>query len=125
MKRFLIWFFTILGLIALSVVVFLVGPLIGLDLVWQIVIVAAIWLTAFLVWFIGWLIRRRKARKLEEELAGPSDDTPILRDKMKDAMETLKRTSRRGGSAYLYDLPWYIIIGPPGRARRPRWSSPS
>ena len=117
MKRFLIWFFTILGLIALTVLVLLVGPMIGLGLVWQIVIVAAFWLVAFLVWFIRWMIRRSQAKKLEEEVAAAADDTPVLREKMEDALETLKQSSKRGGSAFLYDLPWYIIIGPPGSGK--------
>lgn len=117
MKRFLIWFFTILGLIALSVLVVLVGPLIGLGLIWQIVIIAAIWLVAFIIWLVRWLMRRSQAKKLEEEVTTATDDTPLLRDKMNDALATLKQTSKRGGSAYLYDLPWYIIIGPPGSGK--------
>ncbi len=117
MKRFLIWFFTILGLIALSVVTWFVGPMIGLSLTWIIVIIATIWFIAFMVWLIRWMIRRRQARKLEEEVAGAADDTPVLREKMQDAMETLKRTTGRKGSAGLYELPWYIMIGPPGSGK--------
>ncbi len=32
-------------------------------------------------------------------------------------MSTLKKSSKRGGMAYLYDLPWYVIIGPPGSGK--------
>ncbi len=34
---------------------------------------------------------------------------------MTEALETLKRSS--GKRNYLYDLPWYIIIGPPGAGK--------
>ena len=35
---------------------------------------------------------------------------------MEDALATLKRTGRSSASA-LYDLPWYLIIGPPGAGK--------
>ena len=63
-------------------------------------------------------MRRSQAKKLEEEVTTATDDTPILRDKMNDALATLKTNVKaRWQSAYLYDLPWYIIIGPPGSGK--------
>ena len=110
--------FTILGLIALSVLVWLVGPLIGLDdLMIQLLIIGGLWLFAGLIWLIRILRRKKQSKSLEENVIGASDETPILREKMQDAMSTLKRSSSRGGTAYLYDLPWYIIIGPPGSGK--------
>ena len=110
--------FTIIGLIALSVLVWLVGPLIGLDdLLIQFLIIGSFWLIAGLVWLFRFLRRRKKSAALEENIVGTSDETPILREKMQDAMATLKRTSSRGGTAFMYDLPWYIIIGPPGSGK--------
>ena len=35
---------------------------------------------------------------------------------MEDALATLKRTSKSGADV-LYDLPWYLIIGPPGSGK--------
>ena len=35
---------------------------------------------------------------------------------MEDALETLRRTGKSGANA-LYDLPWYLIIGPPGAGK--------
>ncbi|MEL6997506.1 MAG: type VI secretion system membrane subunit TssM [Pseudomonadota bacterium] len=110
--------FTLLGLIALSALVWLVGPLIGLDdLLYQLLIIGSFWLIAGLVWLVRILRRRKQSKALEENIVGVPDETPILREKMQDAMSTLKRSSSRGGSAYLYDLPWYIIIGPPGSGK--------
>ena len=118
MRGFWIWFFTILGLVAASVLVWALGTFLGLlSLLWQIVIISCIWLIALIVWIIRITLRRRRERQIEEEMAGATDDTPELRDKMKDAMEVLKSASKRGGSAYLYDLPWYMIIGPSGAGK--------
>ena len=57
--------FTILGLIALSVIVWLVPPLIGLDdMLIQLSIIGGMWLLAGLIWLIRVLRRRSKNKKL-------------------------------------------------------------
>ncbi|HET7410832.1 MAG TPA: type VI secretion system membrane subunit TssM, partial [Paracoccaceae bacterium] len=117
--------FTVLGLLALSLVIWLIGPLAGYGTVYpldgivtRIVIIAVIWLVAGAIWGIRVMRRRKRAKRLEAQITAPAeDDTPILREKMQDAMATLKKTSNRGGTAYLYDLPWYVIIGPPGSGK--------
>ena len=111
--------FTVLGLIALSVLIWFVVPFTGLDdaLILGLMI-GAVWLIAAIVWLIRYLRRKKAAEGLEEGIAtGTEDDTAILKDKLDDALSTLKRTSKRGGSAYLYDLPWYMLIGPPGSGK--------
>jgi type VI secretion system protein ImpL len=63
--------------------------------------------------------KRKNTTKIAEEIAGqnePVDDQPILKERMKDALATLKTTSG-GKSGYLYELPWYVIIGPPGSGK--------
>ena len=117
--------FTVLGLVALSLLVWFVGPLAGYGTVYPLegvvtrsVIIAVIWLIAAAVWGVREMRRRKRAKEIEQSITQTAaDDTPILRDKMQDAMSTLKKTSKRGGTAYLYDLPWYIIIGPPGSGK--------
>lgn len=116
---------TVLGLVALSLIVWFVGPLLGYGTVWplagivtRIVIIALIWLIAGAIWGFRAMRRRKRAKELEEQIAAPAeDDTPVLREKMQDAMATLRKSSGRGGNAYLYDLPWYVIIGPPGSGK--------
>ena len=49
------------------------------------------------------------------EAAQEDSDAPVLKEKMEDALRTL-RDSKSGGAA-LYDLPWYLIIGPPGAGK--------
>ena len=65
-----------------------------------------------------WLRRRKAAKALEAALAeseGKQGDGKVLGERMTEALETLKRSS--GKRNYLYDLPWYIIIGPPGAGK--------
>src|SRR4029078_8292541 len=47
----------------------------------------------------------------------PVTDETVLKERMKDALATLK-TASGNKSGYLYDLPWYVIIGPPGAGKR-------
>ena len=59
--------------------------------------------------------RRLAAKALEETLIEtPVGDGAVLADRMRDALGKLKKN---GGATYLYDLPWYIIIGPPGAGK--------
>jgi type VI secretion system protein ImpL len=63
--------------------------------------------------------RRKKSEKAlaagVSEAAKESDEL-ALKDKMKDALATLKSASG-GKKDYLYDLPWYLLIGPPGSGK--------
>lgn len=47
---------------------------------------------------------------------GHSADAAQLRQRFEEAIEALKK-SRKKGAASLYDLPWYVIIGPPGAGK--------
>jgi type VI secretion system protein ImpL len=59
--------------------------------------------------------RRLAASDIEESLIEtPVGDGAVLADRMQEALAKLKKS---GGSTYLYDLPWYVIIGPPGAGK--------
>ncbi|MBN9064302.1 MAG: hypothetical protein BGP06_13695 [Rhizobiales bacterium 65-9] len=73
--------------------------------------------------YLGYDLYRRS--KQEKELAagmasagegGPDHDGQVLQEKMNDALSTLRKASGAKGD-FLYDLPWYIIIGPPGAGK--------
>src|SRR5688500_7982615 len=110
------------GLGSISALVYLAGPMIAfgdyrpLDnyVVRQIVIVLLIAGVASFGGFKFWR-RKKSAKELAEGVADAKEesDADVLKDKMKDALATLK-TASGGKSSYLYDLPWYVIIGPPG-----------
>ncbi len=47
------------------------------------------------------------------------EELQVLKKRMQDALEVLKKTrlGGRSGRQFLYQLPWYIIIGPPGSGK--------
>lgn len=88
-----------------------------------------LWVRLLLVLFIiltigGWTayrIYKRIAanRALEQEILQPKaseEDLQIMSERMKDALKTLK-TASGNTRTYLYDLPWYLMIGPPGAGK--------
>jgi type VI secretion system protein ImpL len=115
-----------IGLGSLSAIVYFAGPLIAIGswhplenaIVRQIAIVLLVALAAGISGFS--LFRRRKAAKqIADGISGTEqtvNDEPVLKERMKDALATLK-TASNNKSGYLYDLPWYVIIGPPGAGK--------
>jgi type VI secretion system protein ImpL len=115
-----------IGLSSIAALIFLAGPmvsiggyhpletLIGREI--AILVVGAIFASA-----TTFHLQRRKkaAAKIAEGIAAsdkPTDDTDVLRDKMKDALAILK-TASHGKGNFMYDLPWYVLIGPPGSGK--------
>lgn len=117
---------SILGVIAFSVLVWFAGPLIFIadvqpfESVWlRLTLIAIAVLLTLGVILFKVLRRRRAERALEAGIAqanAAETDAPVLADKMRDALATLKGSSKARGN-YLYDLPWYLIIGPPGAGK--------
>jgi type VI secretion system protein ImpL len=123
------WFWialSIIGAITFSVLVWFAGPIISIgdsqpfDSFWlRFAIILVVWI--IVVGSIAYKVikRRRAAAALEKaltETATDETDAPILAEKMQDALATLKRSSKSSAS-FLYDLPWYLIIGPPGAGK--------
>ena len=117
---------SVVGAITFSALVWFAGPIISVgdsqpfDGFWlRFVIILVVWI--IVVASISYTIirRRRAAAALEKALTEPvadETDAPVLAEKMQDALATLKKSSKSSAS-YLYDLPWYLIIGPPGAGK--------
>src|SRR6478609_8617905 len=114
------------GLGSLSAVVYLAGPLIAFgdwhplenSTVRKIIILLLVTAAAGFSGF-GLFQRRKAANKIADGISAsdqPVSDEPVLKERMKDALATLK-TASGNKSGYLYDLPWYVIIGPPGAGK--------
>ena len=113
-----------LGLLTLVCVIYFVGPTMGIDgwyplasLQARLTAIGAVLGVAFgalLIW--AWR-RRRAAKSLEKGIIAPmSDDSEVLTDRLKDALTTLKKAQGTSGD-YLYSIPWYLVIGPPGAGK--------
>jgi type VI secretion system protein ImpL len=114
------------GLSSLSALVYMAGPFVDIGgwrplenyIVRDIVIVVLVAAAAGVGGVVLWL-RRKKSADIEKGIAepqGPDSDAEILTERMKDALTTLK-SAGKGKRDYLYDLPWYILIGPPGAGK--------
>lgn len=124
MKRWLKPALVLLGFIAWVVLVWAAGPLIGVggvrpfDPLWVRILLTALVALVIAVWGgLALLRRRRAARAMEAALTAdaPTGDGTVLAEKMQAALATLKKSSR--SKTFLYDLPWYVIIGPPGSGK--------
>jgi len=114
------------GISSLASLVYLAGPLVAFGgyhplqsyIVREIVIVL---LVAAVASFASFKLyqRRKSAKALAEGVSAAEkkeSDEVVLKDKMKDALATL-RTASGNKKDYLYDLPWYVLIGPPGSGK--------
>ncbi|MFQ6551440.1 type VI secretion system membrane subunit TssM [Aestuariibius insulae] len=112
--------FIILGLICIGIAVWFGGPMTGwgpLSTPWiQLTILGVIYGVLLIVFLVRLRRRRRRAAELEEAIVPQvvEGDAKVLSEKMTGALATLKKS---GGASYLYDLPWYVIIGPPGAGK--------
>ena len=151
-RRIASWLFNrytlaLLGLVALSLLIWFVGPLIFIQPYQPLgspVVRLWIIISLFVLWFLSLLLRWWRAHRMNERLmtglarltsprdsenapAAPgSEEVAELESRFKDALNTLSKTrfgQTEGGlfgrwsKRYIYQLPWYLIIGSPGSGK--------
>jgi type VI secretion system protein ImpL len=122
---------SVLGLAALAAFLFLGADTLQIGLVYAGLALAVVLLVWLIVWIVRKLLARRAARGIEQAIDDPGDtkkrglpfgnkaETDAIHTRMREAVKTIK-TSRLGqatGSAALYELPWYIVIGNPAAGK--------
>jgi|WetSurSiteA1Bulk_404760.scaffolds.fasta_scaffold00107_14 type VI secretion system protein ImpL len=131
------WVIQLLGIIALSLLIWFFGSLIAIaghvplesDIVRLLVILAIV-----VLWGLNNLRIQVKANRanaqMTQDLVAPADaeanhltreadaEISTIANNFDAALQTLKKGAKNAqGKNYLYDLPWYIIIGPPGSGK--------
>ncbi|HWK66921.1 MAG TPA: type VI secretion system membrane subunit TssM [Rhizobiaceae bacterium] len=123
MTSWLIRIFAILAAAGFAAAVWFGGPLIAigdwrpLQTGWARVIVAVPPLIIVAGFYILRYLTTAKRQGILAAgiVAGSDDESRMLQSRMADAIAVLKRAS--GRKNFLYELPWYIIIGPPGAGK--------
>ena len=127
------WFVTLLGAVLLSLLIWFAGDLVTVagrtPLAPETTRLVAILVVA-LLWGVSNLWSQARARKrndaLVRELAPATSAAPgsaevaELEKRFANAVDQLRKRrieGRQGGRAWLYDLPWYVMIGPPGSGK--------
>ncbi len=138
LRRFLfplfrsIYFILTLVAVILSFCVWYFAPMIGSEtwspfdsMVVRLLIIAVIVVIFAVIMLIVALTRGKKDKDLAEDMAETvqedEDDGVVaaelaeLKGKFKEALNALRKTKK--GRRHLYELPWYVIIGPPGAGK--------
>ncbi len=115
------WIVSLVGIASLAVLVWLLAPLLpGLEEQWpRLVVVGALLLS----WggsnlFLDIQHRRRDAalaRGIAARSAEETEEVQALQRRLTMALDLLKNSQQ--SRCYLYEQPWYAIIGPPGAGK--------
>ncbi|MGX5840906.1 type VI secretion system membrane subunit TssM [Mesorhizobium sp. ArgA1] len=125
MTGWLLRIFSTLALAGFAAAVWFAGPLIRfdgarpLDPVWlRAVIIVVVVGTAVVIYAVRFWRKRKAQKALEAAMASAEDDgsdAKLLEARMSEAVATLRQSSGRRN--FLYEVPWYIVIGPPGAGK--------
>jgi type VI secretion system protein ImpL len=120
------WFLSFIGVALLGVLIWLFGPFLSFLESW--ISRAIVILVMLLIWggVNFWLDRRRRrnenalvegvtAAQTDTTASASAEEVAAMREKLTTALALLKKAS--GARGYLYEQPWYAIIGPPGAGK--------
>ncbi|HEX5421674.1 MAG TPA: type VI secretion system membrane subunit TssM, partial [Gammaproteobacteria bacterium] len=127
------WLFRILGLLAIALIVFMLGPFFAFGRWRPLASFAARGgLVALIValWALKHFLARQRAQKAQNRLVDELVQVPVaqglersseeiatLKERFEEAIGVLKKARGGRGRLNLYELPWYIVIGPPGAGK--------
>ncbi|HEY8099869.1 MAG TPA: type VI secretion system membrane subunit TssM [Burkholderiaceae bacterium] len=120
-----------IGLFIALLAVYIIGSIFDADMKW----ILLGWLVVIALWAVYWMVKWMRSRQASNEMAdmfksqteeavktAPADkkqDVDILRKRLLDAVQTIKssKLGQTTGSAALYEMPWYIVIGNPAAGK--------
>ncbi len=130
------WVLSILVFLAISLLIWFVGPLFAFagrvpllsvnNRIIAILIFAILYI--FKILFSHWRNKKRDAEIMASmvEDSGPSiedqatdEELTLLKNRLEESLAVLKnaKLGKKSGKRFLYQLPWYILIGPPGAGK--------
>ena len=119
MTYILSWLITLFGAVSISLAIWVGLPITDNAVLAQVPVRIGLIVLTLGVLVLRDNLRHRKhkraAQALEQSLITTrTGDGPIVAARMKEALQRLKDSN---GATSLYDLPWYILIGPPGAGK--------
>lgn len=128
------WFLALIGLLLVALILWFGGPYVAIadvkpldGMVGRLIAILVLVVIYALMVTIGQLRSKQASQRLAAGVASQEDaaaaasnamsrgESQQLRKRFEEATEALKK-SKKGGRN-LYELPWYIIIGPPGSGK--------
>lgn len=132
------WFISLMGIVALSLIIWFLGPFFAFsgneplgpeNKRWNLIcLIFVIWLIVQMWSYFSSKLRNNQVLNAMSGSSEPSispdemvsrEELQIIRERIEEAIGVLKKTKQGGlfGQQFLYQLPWYIIIGPPGSGK--------
>ncbi|OWQ84440.1 hypothetical protein CDN99_24435 [Roseateles aquatilis] len=141
------WVLLAVLLLAVALVIWIIGPLVAIGELRPLESEGSRWLTIGLIVLLvagviawnRWRAKRGNTAVVNQLLQQPAADVPerdspdmlAVRERFRQALQTLQRSRfgaegssgfgarlrSRFGGRYLYELPWYLIIGAPGSGK--------
>ena len=122
------WFLTLVGVLTFSLVIWFLGDWIGLrsDATKTVAILTLMLIVGLYQSYQLVKINRATTQlmsslttaSVSETTEQLNQEVETLSKNLSEALQTLKKTHKgAGGSHYLYELPWYMLIGAPGSGK--------
>ena len=122
----------LVGALLLCAVTWFFAPaLLGLGTLWLLIVLTLLPLGVWLA-LMAWLVRRanrrdaalvagatatdEKAARADAAAAASDDEQRAVAQRLADALAAMK-SAGGGKGGYLYERPWYVLIGPPGSGK--------
>ncbi len=109
--------------------IWLGGFFLGLSLTLELALTLGVVIVSILVFLIVYVVHIQRATRLARSVIVPDgqsasdpkqrESMQALQQQVQSAIDALKRSrlGAKGGTAALYALPWYVIVGPPGAGK--------